>query len=69
MTALWYVIRIVGGLGIRIEPGHPTEADAYLHLVDLAAADDAYATDVEYTVEHRSTHPTAFCLPRPRGAR
>lgn len=64
MNALWYVIKIANGLGERIEPGHLEECDAYAQLVDLAANDDANNQDVEYQVEHRSTHPTAYCLPR-----
>ncbi|MGX6604808.1 hypothetical protein ACWKSP_22170 [Micromonosporaceae bacterium Da 78-11] len=50
MTALFYVVEVIGDTCIRIEPGHLTEADAYFAACDRWNEADAH-DPAEYVVE------------------
>ncbi len=60
---MWYVVEIIGETGIRHEPGHLTEAEALLALVDKAV-ELADGDETDYTVEHLdSAGPWAYSVP------
>ncbi len=63
MSRLWYVVELVGDMGVRIEPGHPCEADALRALADKYV-DLPDGADVEYVVEPSDpAGPWAYARP------